>query len=265
MTEIHPTAIVHEGATIGAGCTIGPYSVVGPRVALGAGCRLHSHAVVDGITALGEGCEVFPFAAVGTAPQDLKYAGEESRLTIGPRCKIREHATLHPGTAGGGMETRVGAECLLMVGSHVAHDCVLGDRVIMANNATLGGHVSVGDGALIGGLAAVHQFVRIGAGAVIGGMSGVEADVLPHARVKGERAALAGLNFVGLERSGAGRAHIRALQRLYKQIFEGPGTLEERLAAAERAFAGDPTAATIIAFARGRERFPLCGPPAKKP
>lgn len=259
-TDIHPTAIIHPGAALGPGVRVGPYCVVGPHVTLGAGCVLHSHVVVDGHTDLGQGCEVFPFAALGTPPQDLKYAGEPSRLTIGPRTRVREHATVHPGTAGDRMETRVGAGCLLMVACHVAHDCVLGDGVILANNATLGGHVTVGDGAIIGGLAAVHQFVRIGSGAIIGGMSGVEADVLPHARVKGERARLAGLNLVGLERRGAGRAAIRSLQRLYDHIFADEGTLESRLSEAEGLFAGDPVAAEVIAFARARSRFALCAP-----
>ncbi|HBH26233.1 MAG TPA: acyl-[acyl-carrier-protein]--UDP-N-acetylglucosamine O-acyltransferase [Rhodospirillaceae bacterium] len=260
MTNIHPTAVIAQGAVLGPGVRVGPFCVVGPHVILGAGCVLHSHVVIEGQTDLGEHCEVFPFAAVGTPPQDLKYDGEDSRLTIGSRTRIREHATLHPGTAGDRMETRVGTGCLLMVGSHVAHDCVLGNNVILANNATLGGHVTVGDGTIIGGLAAVHQFVRIGAGAIIGGMSGVEADVLPHARVKGERARLAGLNLIGLERQGADRAAVRSLQRLYDLIFAGEGPLEQRLTEVERRFAGDPMAAEVIAFARGRTRFPLCGP-----
>jgi UDP-N-acetylglucosamine acyltransferase len=260
MADIHPTAIIAPGARLGDGVRVGPYCIVGPQVTLGAGCVLHSHVVVDGHTELGQECAVFPFAAVGTPPQDLKYAGEASRLIVGPRTRIREHATLHPGTAGDRMETRVGAGCLLMVGCHVAHDCVLGDGVILANAATLGGHVHVGDGAIIGGLAAVHQFVRIGAGAIIGGMSGVEADVLPHARVKGERARLAGLNLIGLERRGADRAAIRSLRRLYDHIFADAGTLEARLDAAEAEFAGDPVAAEVIAFARARSRFALCAP-----
>lgn len=260
MTDIHPTAIIAKGAQIGAGVHIGPYCIIGPHVVLGDGCTLHAHVVIEGHTTLGAACEVYPFAVLGTAPQDLKYAGEPSRLVIGARCRIREHATLHPGTAGDKMETRVGADCLLMVGCHVAHDCVIGDRVIMANNATLGGHVEVGDGAIIGGLSAVHQFVRIGAGAIIGGMSGVEADVLPYARVKGERAHVAGLNLIGLERRGIDRDRIRALTRLYAQIFEGHGTLESRLDAAQSIFADDPLATEVIAFARTRTRFPLCRP-----
>jgi UDP-N-acetylglucosamine acyltransferase len=202
MPEIHPTAIVAGGARLAEDVVIGPYCVVGDNVVLGAGVRLLSHVVVDGRTSVGEGTRIFPFVSIGLEPQDLKYRGEASTLVIGRHNTIREHVTINPGTAGGGMVTRIGDHCLLMVGAHVAHDCQLGDHVIMANNATLAGHVVVEDYALLGGLSAVHQFVRIGRHAMIGGMSGVERDVIPYGQVMGDRARLTGLNIIGMQRRG---------------------------------------------------------------
>lgn len=262
-TAIHPTAIIHPGATIAHDVKIGPYCVVGEHVVLDDGVVLHAHVVVDGRTHIGAGTEIFPFASIGTAPQDLKYAGEPSRLIIGRNNKIREHVTMNPGTETGGMETRIGDNGLFMMACHVAHDCILGDNVIMANNATLGGHVVVGDFAFIGGLAAVHQFVRIGAQAVIGGMSGVESDVIPYGRVKGERAFLAGLNLIGLERRGFSKDDIRTLQKAYNQLFADDGTMDERIAQVEKDYADYPYVAEMIRFAREKTRFPLCHPQRK--
>src|ERR1700739_1226866 len=179
MPQIHPTAIVAPGAMLAEDVVIGPYCVVGDNAVLGPRVTLRSHVVVDGRTTIGEGTRVFPFASIGLEPQDLKYRGERSELVIGRNNTIREYVTMNPGTEGGGMVTRIGDDCLFMVGAHVAHDCQIGDHVIMANNATLGGHVTLGDYVVIGGLSAVHQFVRIGAHAMIGGMSGVENDVIP--------------------------------------------------------------------------------------
>ena len=262
MTDsiIHPTAIIEEGAQIGAKCSIGPYCIIGPNVTLGDGVVLKAHVVVDGYTTVGEGTQIYPFASIGMAPQDLKYKGEKSELIIGKNNVIREYTTMNPGTEFGGMKTIVGDNCLFMMSTHVAHDCVIGDRVIMANNATLGGHVHVGDNVLVGGLAAVHQFVRIGDFAVIGGMSGVESDVIPYGRVKGERASLAGLNLVGLERGGFGKDQIRQIQKAYKSMFEGEGNLDKRLDELEREFSQDGLVSPIVEFARDRERFGLCQP-----
>ncbi len=228
-TDIHSTAIVDKAARVGEGAVVGPYCVVGPKVQLGEGVRLLSHVVIDGQTRIGNGTVVYPFASIGHQPQDLKYKGEASTLEIGQNNQIREYVTMNPGTEGGGMVTRVGDNGLFMVGAHVAHDCQIGNNVIMANNATLGGHVIIGDYAIIGGLAAVHQFVRIGAHAMIGGMSGVENDVIPYGMVKGERAHLAGLNVVGLERRGFGRDDIHALRSAYRMLFSAEGTMAERL------------------------------------
>lgn len=262
-THIHPTAIIDNGAQIGKGCQIGPYCIVGPNAVLGDNITLKSHVVVDGYTTIGEGTTIYPFASIGTAPQDLKYAGEASELIIGKNNTIREHVTMNPGTKDGGMKTVVGDNCLFMMATHVAHDCILGDHVIMANNATLGGHVVVGNRVLIGGLAAVHQFVRIGDFAVIGGMSGVESDVIPFGRVKGERASLAGLNLVGLERGGFEKSQIKTIQRAFNAIFNGDGNLDERLEKVSNENANDELIGKIIDFAKNRERFGLCQPEKK--
>ena len=260
---IHPTAIIHPNAKIGTNVQIGAYSIVGEHVSLGDNIVLHSHVVVEGRTSVGEGTRIFPFASIGHAPQDLKFHGEESQLIIGKNNMIREHVTMNPGTESGGMVTKVGDNCLFMMSVHIAHDCQIGNNVIMANNATLGGHVHVGDFAFIGGLAAVHQFIRIGNHAVIGGMSGVENDVIPYGRVKGERAFLAGLNLIGLERRGFGKDDIRVLQKAYNQLFADDGTLEQRLEQVEKDFAAQPQVMELIKFAREKTRFPLCQPSRK--
>jgi len=261
---IHPTAIIEEGALIGAGSFIGPYCVIGAHVTLGENCTLKAHVCVDGYTTIGENTVIYPFASIGSAPQDLKYKGEKTELIIGKNNKIREHVTMNPGTVDGGGKTIVGDNGLFMVGVHVAHDCILGDNVIMANNATLGGHVTVGDRALIGGLAAVHQFVRIGSFAVIGGMSGVESDVIPFGRVKGERATLAGLNLVGLERGGFDKTQIKQIQKAVNMIFSGEGNLDERIEDVSKAYHGDDLIMKLVEFARQKERFGLCQPAPKK-
>lgn len=263
MTMIHPTAIIDPKATLGKDVAIGPFCVVGPDVVLGNKVTLKSHVAIDGRTTVGDNTVIYPFASVGHAPQDLKFKGEPSELIIGKNCVIREHATLNPGTEGGGMKTIVGDHCLLMVATHVAHDCVLGQHVIMANNATLAGHVQVGDHVLLGGLSAVHQFVRIGSYAVIGGMSGVESDVIPFGRVKGERAHLAGLNLVGLERGGFSKDQIKIVMKAVNELFDGPGTMEERITQLEKTYADDAQVSAILRFAREKERFGLCLPDRK--
>ena len=263
-TNIHPTAVIEDGATLGVGCHIGPYSIVGKNAVLGDKVSLKSHVVVDGRTQIGDGTTIYPFASIGAAPQDLKYKGEPSELIIGKNNTIREHATMNPGTEDGVMKTVVGDNGLFMMATHVAHDCIIGDHVIMANNATLGGHVVVGDRVLVGGLAAVHQFVRIGSYAVIGGMSGVESDVIPFGRVKGERASLAGLNLVGLERGGFTKDQIREIQRAFKEIFDGEGNLDERLDLVAKGNVGNDLIEKIIDFARHREKFGLCQPEQKR-
>src|SRR5215469_977150 len=225
MPRIHATAVVAAGAVLAEDVVIGPYCVIGEHVVLGAGVSLKSHVVVDGRTTIGAGTRIFPFASIGHETQDLKYAGEPSALEIGRDNTIREHVTINPGTAGGGMVTRVGDHCLLMVGAHVAHDCRIGDHVILVNNATLGGHVVIDDYAIVGGLSAVHQFVRIGRHAMIGGMSGVERDVIPYGQVMGDRARLHGLNIIGMQRRGFSRDDIHGLRSAYNTLFGDTGTL----------------------------------------
>lgn len=261
--DIHPLAVVDPKARLGNKVRVGPFCTVGPDVHLDEGVVLHSHVCVAGHTTIGAGTQVFPFASIGHAPQDLKYGGEPSELIIGANNTIREYVTMNPGTQSGGMKTIIGNNGLFMIGAHIAHDCIIGDNVIMANNATLGGHVTVGDYAVLGGLAAVHQFVRIGAHAVIGGMSAVENDVIPYGRVKGERAFLAGLNLIGLERRGFTKDQIKILQRAFNQLFGDEGTMEQRLESVETDFANDELVMEMTAFARQKTRFPLCQPPKK--
>ncbi len=262
MPAIHPSAVIDPGAAIGEGVQIGPFCVVGAQVELGEGVVLHSHVVVTGRTRIGPRTQIFPFASIGHPPQDLKYAGEESELVVGADNRIREHATMNPGTQGGGMATRVGDRCLFMIGAHVAHDCQIGDEVILANNATLGGHVTIEDHAIVGGLAAVHQFVRIGRHAMIGGMSGVEHDVIPYGLVMGDRARLGGLNVVGLKRRGFSREQIQGLQQAYKAIFTGEGTMAERLDALEAEADDEGPITQVLAFARAESSRALCQPKA---
>ncbi len=248
--KIHPTAVIDPNAKLGSGVEIGPFCCVGPDVSLGDGVVLHSHVVVGGHTEIGPRVAIFPFASIGLAPQDLKYKGEPSRLTIGADTVIRESVTVNPGTEGGGMITRVGHHCLLMVGAHVAHDCDVGDYVIMVNNATLAGHVIVGDHAVIGGLAAVHQFVHIGPHAMIGGMTGVERDVIPYGSVLGERGRLAGLNVVGLKRRGFTREQLQNLRTAYRMLFEEPGegTFAERMDKVIQQFGEDAGVGELLRF-----------------
>jgi len=262
-TNIHPSSVIEDGAQIGENVTIGPFCTVGADVVIGDNSVLKSHVVLDGCTQIGEGAKIFPFASIGTAPQDLKYAGERTELIIGKNNTIREHVTMNPGTAGDRGKTTVGDNCLFMMGAHIAHDCAVGNNVILANNATLAGHVHVGDFVIIGGLSAVHQFIRIGDYAIIGGMSGVESDVIPYGRVKGERASLAGLNLIGLERRGFDKAQVRNLQRAFNHLFGSEGTMDERIAAVAEDYSNDETITKIVEFARGKDKFPLCQP-AKK-
>jgi UDP-N-acetylglucosamine acyltransferase len=226
--KIHPSAVIEEGAVIGAGCVIGPFCVVGPEVVLGDNVTLKSHVVITGDTQVGEGSTIFSFAVVGEVPQDLKFAGEKTRLRIGARNRIREHVTINTGTAGGGGETRIGNDCLLMAGCHVAHDAQIGDRVIIVNNSAVAGHCIIEDDVIIGGLCGIHQWVRIGRGAIIGALSMVTNDVIPHGLVQGPRGALDGLNLVGLKRRGVERADITALRAAFQTLRDGEGTFHDR-------------------------------------
>jgi UDP-N-acetylglucosamine acyltransferase len=245
---IHPTAIVAAGAQLGEGVQIGPFSQIGPEVVLGDHVRVVSHAAIDGRTSIGAGAVIFPFCSVGLAPQDLKYKGEPTRTEIGPRTQLREHCTIHRGTITGTGITRVGADCLLMAVVHVAHDCEVGDGVVIANNVVMGGHVTIGDNAVIGGSSALHQFVRIGRGAMVGGVSGVEADVIPFGSVLGNRARLAGLNLIGLKRRGYDHVARHRLRTAFRRLFTGSGVFASRLAAVRQEFAHDELVAELLRF-----------------
>ena len=250
MPQIHPTAIVAPGAMLAETVVIGPYCIVGEDVSLGPRVTLRSHVVIDGRTSIGEGTQLFPFASIGLEPQDLKYRGERSELVIGRNNTIREYVTINPGTEGGGMITRIGDGSLFMVGAHVAHDCQIGNHVVMANNATLGGHVVVEDYAVLGGLCAVHQYVRIGRHAMIGGMSGVERDVIPYGQVMGDRARLCGLNIIGMQRRGFSREDIQAMRNAYQFLFATGGTLSDRVSETVERFGGIGPVDDVIEFIR---------------
>ena len=260
MSTIHPTAVVAAQSKLGNNVAIGPYCVIGPGVEIGDGVRLVSHVVIDGRTRIGPNTHVYPFASLGHQPQDLKYKGEPSELEIGANNIVREYVTMNPGTEGGGMLTRIGNNCLFMVGTHVAHDCKIGNNVILANNATLGGHVEVMDFAILGGLSAVHQFCRIGQHAMVGGMSGVEQDVIPYGSVVGNRARLAGLNVVGLKRRGFSRADITLLRKAYRLLFAEEGTLAERLADVAEMYKETEAVMDIVEFIRSDSSRAICQP-----
>ena len=260
MTDLHPTAIVDVGADLGSDVTIGPYCVVGGDVRLGDGVVLRSHVVVGGHTEVGAKSEIYPFASIGLQPQDMKFRGEVSQLVIGERNTIREHVTMNPGTEGGGLRTKIGNDCLFMVGAHVAHDCQIGNFVIMVNNATLAGHVDVGDYAIIGGLAAIHQFVRIGPHAMVGGMSGVENDVIPYGSTIGDRARLSGLNVVGLKRREFSKEGIHQLRAAYRMLFAEEGTLSERIEDVAGMFGDHDAVMDIVEFMRAESQRGLTQP-----
>jgi len=258
-TIIHPSAIVEEGAKIGAGVKIGPFCIVGSDVELHDNVELVSHVSVAGITAIGEGTKVFPFASIGHQPQDLKYHGEKSKLTIGKNCTIRENATLNPGTQDGGMITSVGDNCLLMAGTHVAHDCRVGNNVIIANLSGLAGHCITGDFVTIGGMVVVHQFVRIGSHSFIGAHSMVDSDIIPYGMAIGNRAKLAGLNLIGLKRRGFDRGDIHTLRAAYRMFFASEGTLSERVEDASSVFSNSSLVNDVAEFIISSERS-ICTP-----
>ena len=260
MTQIHPTAIVSPGAKLGQDVEIGAFCTVGPKVQLGDGVRLVSHVVIEGATEIGTGTTIHPFAVLGGAPQHLAHKGEDTRLVIGERNIIREHVTMHTGTVGGGGVTKVGSDSLYMVGAHVAHDCIVGDRVTFANNATLGGHVVIGDFVFMGGLCAVHQFTRIGRYSFVGGGGVVTKDIIPYGSVWGNHAHLEGLNLVGLKRRGFSREAINALRAAYRLLFADEGTFQERLDDVAEAHAGTPEVMEIVDFIRAEANRPLCLP-----
>ena len=246
--DIHKSSIISKETKLGSKVKIGPYCMLGPNVQVGNNVKIYSHVNLDGYTIIGSDTQIFPFASIGTVPQDLKYKGEKSKLLIGSNNIIREYVTMNPGTKGGGLITKIGNNCLFMIGSHVAHDCFIGNNVIMANNATLAGHVCIDDFAILGGLSAVHQFVRIGKHAMVGGMSGVENDVIPYGSVMGDRAFLSGLNIVGLKRRGFSRNEIQDLRTVFRLIFSIEGTIDERLKDAGKMYKKNKVVMEIVNF-----------------
>ena len=261
-TFVHPSACVEIGARLGAGVQVGPFCHIGPEATLGDGVRLVSHVSVAGVTTIGARTRIFPFAAIGHEPQDLKYRGERVSLTIGEDCLIREGVTMNPGTAGGGLQTVVGSRSVFLANAHVGHDCRIGYNVILSNNVMLAGHCHVGDFAILSGGAAAHQFVRIGAHAFIGGIAGVENDIIPFGMALGNRAALAGLNVVGLKRRGFSHEALHDLRRAYKQLFTGKGTLRERAEDVAAAYPDQQAVQQIIDFVRAGGERAVCVPRA---
>jgi UDP-N-acetylglucosamine acyltransferase len=262
VANIHPMAVVEKGAKISEGVTIGPFCTVGADVVLAEGVQLISHVAVAGRTTIGARTRVFPFASLGHEPQDLKFKGEPSTLSIGADCTIREGVTMNPGTEGGTMATVVGDRCTFLANAHVAHDCKIGHGVIFSNNVMLAGHCTVGDFVIMGGGAAAHQFVRIGHHAFVGAMSGVGSDVIPYgmAITQEREAHLSGLNIIGLKRRGFSREDIHELRRAYRLLFANEGTLKERVEDVATEFETHPHIHEILDFIREGGERSICVP-----
>ncbi|MCI0569567.1 MAG: acyl-ACP--UDP-N-acetylglucosamine O-acyltransferase [Myxococcaceae bacterium] len=254
MSRIHPTAIIAPGADLHPTVEVGPYSVIGARVRIGEGTVVGPHVVIEGRTTIGAGNRIFQFASVGAAPQDLKYAGEDTELVIGDGNQVREFSTLHLGTAGGGGVTRVGNRNLFMAYSHVAHDCVVGNGCVMANSAALAGHVEVGNHVILGGLSAIHQFTRIGDHAFISGGSMVTMDVPPYCTAQGDRAELAGLNTVGLSRHGYSEDQIGRIKDAYRTLFRSKLGLNEAVAKVRAEHGGHREIDALLEFIQSSKR-----------
>lgn len=260
MAKIDSTARVEDGAVIGDGAVVGPYCIIGPDAVIGENCQLISHVQVTGHTKIGAGCVISPFVALGGAPQDLSYEGEPTRLEIGSNCTLREGVTMNIGTVKGGGLTKVGDRGFFMNNSHVAHDCVVGNDVIFATSATLGGHCEIGDFVYIGGLSAVHQFTRVGPQVMIGGVCGVRGDVIPFGLVNGQYAVLEGLNVIGMKRRKFTRERLATVRAFYQKLFHGPGIFAERLESLQPLATVDPAIAQILKFIGDGKHRPLCLP-----
>ncbi len=253
--EIHPTALVHPKAELGLEVSVGPYTIIGEHVKIGRGTHVMSHVYLDGWTEIGERCRVFPYASIGAPPQHLLYKGEPTRVVIGNDNILREYVTVHRGTVAGGGITKIGQQNLLMAYAHVAHDCELGNQVIMANAAMLAGHITVGDHAIIGGLVGVHQYVRIGPFVMIGACSAVGQDVPPFMRAAGGyRAKLYGLNSVGLRRQGFAQERIAALKRAYEVLFRSGHRVAEAMKLAKEQFKDNADVLAVVSFMEGTRR-----------
>ena len=258
---IDPTARIEDGAVIGVRTSIGPYCIVGSHVVVGPDCKLISHVHITGQTTIGAGCTIYPRVSLGTPPQSLSYRGELTRLEIGQGCTIREQVTMNAGTAAGGGVTRVGDRGYFMNCSHVAHDCVVGNDVVFATSATVGGHCEVGDFVVIGRLAAAHQFVRIGAQAMIEATSCARGDVIPFGLASGQSAGLVGLNIAGMKRRNFTRERLAVMEAFYQELFHGPSMFAERLHESRRQTDTDPAILEILAFIDADRHRALCLPP----
>ena len=256
---IHKTAIIDSSAKISEYVTIGPYTVIGPNVVIGEGTVIQSNVNITGNTSIGKYNQIYPFASIGNDPQDLKFKGEKTLLEIGDNNKIREYVTINPGTEGGGGKTKVGNNCLFMVSSHIAHDCIVGDNVILANNVPLGGHAHVDDNAIIGGNSAVQQFTRVGKFAMVGGMCGVVRDVIPYGIAHGNRSILQGLNLIGLRRKNIPNKEILSLSEAYKIIFKNEN-LTENLSNLSNDLRKNELVSEVVNFLEKDKKRPICTP-----
>ncbi len=254
MAKIHESAIVDPNAELDPDVEVGPYCIIGSQVRIGRGTRIKSHVVIEGNTILGERNLIFQFATLGSIPQDLKYRGESSQLVIGNHNTIREFVSINPGTAGGGMVTRIGDHNLLMMYCHIAHDCILGNHNIIANGATLGGHVLIDDYVIVGGLVGIHQFVKVGTGAILGAGSMVSKDIPPYCTATGDRARLRGLNLEGLKRRGLGKEQIDALKKAYRIIFRSGLRTREALKKVGREIRNSPEVERLTDFVEKSQR-----------
>ena len=259
---IHKTAVIDSKAKISSSANIGAYSVIGPNVVIEDDVIIHAQVNVAGNTRIGSGTIIYPFASIGNDPQDLKYNKEENNLVIGSNNKIREYVTINPGTDGGGGKTLVGDNCLFMVSSHIAHDCIVGNNVIIANNVPLGGHAHIEDNVVIGGNSAVQQFTRIGKMAMIGGMCGVVKDVIPYGMAFGNRCILQGLNLIGLRRKKVSNQEILSLSEAYKEIFK-TDNLSNNLSNLDDKFKDNPLVKDVINFITKDKKRAICSPFSK--
>ena len=256
---IDKTSIINQNAKVHSSVKIGPFTVIGPNVEIDENVVIHSHVNISGNTKIGKGNVFYPFASIGNDPQDLKYNGEDTSLIIGDNNKFREYVTVNPGTIGGGGITKIGNNCLFMISSHVAHDCNVGNNVIIANNVPLGGHVTLEDNVVIGGNAAVQQFTRIGQMAMIGGMTGVLHDVIPYGLSTGNRNSLQGLNLIGLRRAKFENKDILGLSEAYKEIF-ATKNVNENISKLNGSFKENPLVKNVIDFITKDKKRSICTP-----
>ena len=261
MINKHHTSIISEKAVLGSNVTIGPYCIINKNVKIGNNVNLKAHVYIDGNTTIGDNCTFFPYCSIGTSPQDLKYKGEESTLKIGNNNIFREYVTINPGTEGGGLKTVIKDNCLFMINAHVAHDCKIGNNVIMVNNASLAGHVILEDYAIMGALSGAHQFCRIGKHSMIGGLSGVDSDVIPYGTVIGNRAYLSGLNIIGLKRRGFSKDIIQDLRKAYGLLFSSQeGTFSDRVKEVSEEFLDNEPIQEIVQFLKSEKSRSICKP-----